>query len=181
MAEMREELMLVKTQQKTSEERKVGIRRQSREIEESRTSKTNSVLKDDRAFEELGQLRELQKIIHMEQRRMEEHHGITAREGIFGVVDMFRVIREKLNTENQWWRQEESEYLHEIKELKLRLVNLEGREKENEGNNMSNLEGKHRRLFELIQEEMRSQYRKLNETVQLLQEKYQVFKKKIMA
>ena len=40
---------------------------------------------------------------------------------------MFRTIRDKLGTEKQWWRQEESEYLNEIKGLKLRLVEAEGR------------------------------------------------------
>lgn len=51
---------------------------------------------------------------------------------------MFKVIRDRLNTDREWWRQEESEYLNEIKGLKLRLVEVESnREKENYNNNSS--------------------------------------------
>ena len=107
LCEMREELLLVKTKQKT-EDRKTGIRNQSKEIQDSRSNKSQSMIRDQRVYEELGQLKEMEKILRIEQKRLQEQSGIPARDGIFGIVDMFRVIREKLGTEREWWRQEES-------------------------------------------------------------------------
>lgn len=98
---------------------------------------------------------------------------------IFRIMRFFRRLEDRLDYKR------DEEYLTQIKEveyLKGRIRELEGvkDEKENISSiNLSKTREHCSELLEFVREEMKSQYKKLNDTLKLSEQKYDLLKKKI--